>query len=341
MVNVVLKQTSSGTVIQEMNDSADKDYLAHVLLTDFNSSDSGVGTLAINPSGRADSSDLVLIGTFTDTNRTTAPGGEPSDSSFNSSFFNFYQNLGTASESISNATRPLALDSSGDNIQRMNDTKVNVDFISDTQQKLVNSGVGMYKLQPTAPTDGTWVQKATITDSLQNTSNTTKLWRKSAPASTPATVRPLKYVAASSSLREMTDTEIKQYTARLRNQIKDGVGQYKLQTSAPTSGGTWVVAGVALNDTRYQILTSQFTSAQFSNTFQGFFTGNFTGFFTRNYTLFFNGNVGGFFTGTIAKNFSNNFSNFFTGFFTSNFTGIRVQNATETVNTVRLWVRIA
>ena len=35
MVNVVLKQTSSGSVIQEMNDSADKDYLAHVLLTDF------------------------------------------------------------------------------------------------------------------------------------------------------------------------------------------------------------------------------------------------------------------------------------------------------------------
>ncbi len=100
-------------------------------------------------------------------------------------------------------------------------------------------------------------------------------------------------------------------------------------------------AGVALNDTRYEITTSQFTSAQFSNTFQGFFTGNFTGFFTRNYTLFFNGNVGGFFTGTVAKNFSNNFSNFFTGFFTSNFTGIRVQNTTETVNTVRLWVRIA
>lgn len=338
MVNVVLKQTSSGSVIQEMNDSADKDYLAHVLLTDFNSSDSDVGSVLVNP---GITSGLTLIGTFTDTNRANAPGTEASDSSVQQTLFNFYQNLGTASESISNSTRPLALDSSGDNIQRMNDTKVNVDFIADTQTKLVNSGVGMYKLQPSAPTDGTWVEKATITDSLQNTSNTTKLWRKSAPASTPATVRPLKYVAASSSLREMTDTEIKQYTTRLRNQIKSGVGQYKLQTNAPTSGGTWVVAGQALNDTRYEIALSSFAGPSFSNTFTGTFNNTFTGFFNTTYTAFFNGNAGGSFAGTIAKTFTGSFNDTFTGFFNDTFAGLRVQNTTETISTVRLWVRIA
>ena len=165
MVNVVLKQTSSGDVIQEMS-SADQTYIKNVILTQFNSSDTGVGTLSINPSS---TTGLTLVGTFVDTNRNTAPGGEPPNTNVLSTNYNFYQDLQTATENITDAGRPLAIDSSGEDFQRMNDTKVNEDFIRKTQELLALGGVGSYRLQPTAPTDGgTWVEKAVVQHILRS-----------------------------------------------------------------------------------------------------------------------------------------------------------------------------
>ena len=337
MVNVVLKQTSSGSVIQEMS-GGDKDYIKNVILTDFSSSDTGVGTVSVNPTS---TTGLTLVGTFVDTNRNTAPGGEPPNTNVLSTNYNFYQDLQTATENITDDVRPLGIDSSGEDFQRMNDTKINEDFIRHTQILLAMGDVGSYKLQPSAPTGGTWVEKATITDSLQSgTASTTKLWRKTAPASLPATVRPLKYAAA--SINEMTDVDIKKFTARLRNRIvENGVGQYQLSTNAPTSGGTWVQAGQSIADTRYQLQSSNFSGPSYQNTFTGSFTNSFTGYFTRNYISYYQPSSSvGTFEGTVAKNFTGTFNNTFTGTFTSSFTGLRVQNTTETISTMKLWVRI-
>mgnify|MGYP001413355967 FL=1 len=340
MADIVLKQTSSGGVIQEM-DSSDKDYIEHVILTDFNSLDSGVGTLALNP---ASTSGLTLIGSFVDTKRPDAVGTHPVGTSVTTvSTFNFYQDLQTASESITNAIRPVALDGSA-NIQRMSDTEVNDDFIFSTQQNLYGSGVGSYKLQPSAPTDGTWVSKGTITDTkISGGTNTSQLWRKSAPASTPTTVRPLKFVVSSGSLREMTDTEIKKFTPRLRNRIvANGIGTYKVQANAPTSGGTWVQMGDTFTDTRHQVANQSYTS-NFSNTFTGTFTNTFTGFFSSTYNRFhpFAGYLIGSFSGSRTKFFTGTFTGTFTGFFTGSFTGLTVQSSTENVSSAKLWVRVA
>ena len=340
MADIVLKQTSSGGVIQEM-DSSDKDYIEHVILTDFNSLDSGVGTLAVNP---ASTSGLTLIGSFVDTKRPDAVGTHPVGTSVTTvSTFNFYQDLQTASESITNAIRPVALDGSA-NIQRMSDTEVNDDFIFSTQQNLYGSGVGSYKLQPSAPTDGTWVSKGTITDTkISGGTNTSQLWRKSAPASTPTTVRPLKFVVSSGSLREMTDTEIKKFTPRLRNRIvANGIGTYKVQANAPTSGGTWVQMGDTFTDTRHQVANQSYTS-NFSNTFTGTFTNTFTGFFSSTYNRFhpFAGYLIGSFSGSRTKFFTGTFTGTFTGFFTGSFTGLTVQSSTENVSSAKLWVRVA
>ena len=340
MADIVLKQTSSGDVIQEM-DSSDKDYIEHVILTDFNSLDSGVGTLALNP---ASTSGLTLIGSFVDTKRPDAVGTHPVGTSVTTvSTFNFYQDLQTASESITNAIRPVALDGSA-NIQRMSDTEVNDDFIFSTQQNLYGSGVGSYKLQPSAPTDGTWVSKGTITDTkISGGTNTSQLWRKSAPASTPTTVRPLKFVVSSGSLREMTDTEIKKFTPRLRNRIvANGIGTYKVQANAPTSGGTWVQMGDTFTDTRHQVANQSYTS-NFSNTFTGTFTNTFTGFFSSTYNRFhpFAGYLIGSFSGSRTKFFTGTFTGTFTGFFTGSFTGLTVQSSTENVSSAKLWVRVA
>lgn len=340
MADIVLKQTSSGGVIQEM-DSSDKDYIEHVILTDFNSLDSGVGTLAVNP---ASTSGLTLIGSFVDTKRPDAVGTHPVGTSVTTvSTFNFYQDLQSASESITNAIRPVALDGSAD-IQRMSDSKVNDDFIFSTQQNLYASGVGSYKLQPSAPTDGTWVSKGTITDTkISGGTNTSQLWRKSAPASTPTTVRPLKFVVSSGSLREMTDTEIKKFTPRLRNRIvANGIGTYKVQANAPTSGGTWVQMGDTFTDTRHQVANQSYTSS-FSNTFTNTFTNTFAGFFSSTYNRFqaFTGSFIGSFSGSRTKFFTGSFTGTFTGFFTGSFTGLTVQSSTENVSSAKLWVRVA
>ena len=340
MADIVLKQTSSGGVIQEM-DSSDKDYIEHVILTDFNSLDSGVGTLAVNP---ASTSGLTLIGSFVDTKRPDAVGTHPVGTSVTTvSTFNFYQDLQSASESITNAIRPVALDGSAD-IQRMSDSEVNNDFIFSTQQNLYASGVGSYKLQPSAPTDGTWVSKGTITDTkISGGTNTSQLWRKSAPASTPTTVRPLKFVVSSGSLREMTDTEIKKFTPRLRNRIvANGIGTYKVQANAPTSGGTWVQMGDTFTDTRHQVANQSYTSS-FSNTFTNTFTNTFAGFFSSTYNRFqaFTGSFIGSFSGSRTKFFTGTFTGTFTGFFTGSFTGLTVQSSTENVSSAKLWVRVA
>ena len=340
MADIVLKQTSSGGVIQEM-DSSDKDYIEHVILTDFNSLDSGVGTLAVNP---ASTSGLTLIGSFVDTKRPDAVGTHPVGTSVTTvSTFNFYQDLQSASESITNAIRPVALDGSAD-IQRMSDSEVNDDFIFSTQQNLYASGVGSYKLQPSAPTDGTWVSKGTITDTkISGGTNTSQLWRKSAPASTPTTVRPLKFVVSSGSLREMTDTEIKKFTPRLRNRIvANGIGTYKVQANAPTSGGTWVQMGDTFTDTRHQVANQSYTSS-FSNTFTNTFTNTFAGFFSSTYNRFhpFAGFFQGSFAGSRTKFFTGSFTGTFTGFFTGSFTGLTVQSSTENVSSAKLWVRVA
>tara|TARA_B100000902_G_scaffold378707_1_gene412215 strand:+ start:8 stop:1039 length:1032 start_codon:yes stop_codon:yes gene_type:complete len=341
MAGIVLKQTSSGGVIQEM-DSSDRGYISHLVLTDFNSLDSGVGTLAINP---ASTSGLTLIGSFVDTKRTNAVGNHDSDAAAITtvSTFNFYQNLGSVSEFITDAIRPLALDNNVDaNIKRMSDSELNDGIIRDIQQDIYEAGVGSYVLQPSAPTDGTWISKGTITNTLQGgSSNTSQLWRKSAPASTPTTVRPMKYVVSSGSMREMTDTEIKKLTPRLRNRIvANGIGQYKLQNLAPDTGGTWIQAGAGFVDTRRQV-TSQNYSGFFSGTFSGTFTNTFAGFFSATYNRFasFSNTFLGSFAGSRTKFFTGSFTGFFTGTFTNTFAAPTVQSSTENVTERKLWVR--
>ena len=341
MADIVLKQTSSGGVIQEM-DSSDKGYISHVILTDFNSLDSGVGTLSVNP---ASTTGLTLIGSFVDTKRNDAVGTHPVSSGAITtvSTFNFYQDLGSDSEFITDAIRPVALDGSAD-IQRMSDSEVNDDFVRDIQQDIYEGGVGSYRLQPSAPTDGTWVSKGTITNTkVSGGSNSSQLWRKSAPASTPTTVRPLKFVVSNGSLREMTDTEIKKFTPRLRNRIvANGIGTYKVQATAPTSGGTWVQLGDAFTDTRHEVANETYTT-NFSNTFSNTFTNTFAGFFSANYNRFapFSGQFLGSFSGSRTKFFTGTFTGFFTGFFTGSFTGLTVQSSTENVTEAKLWVRVA
>ena len=359
----ILEQHTSGSVIQEM-DSGNKDYFEHILLTDFAGVDSGVGTLSVNP---ADSSNLTHIGTFTDTKRNNAPGTHPvSGTDITTVTYKFYQDLRADSDRYAMDSagggaekRPLAITNVGNDSSRtldggdiilkeMSDSAIKNDIIADTQNNLVRSGdaygsgLGSYKLQASAPTDGTWTAKATITNALQNTSNDIKLWRKSSldAAKVPDSfIRPL-YWDSSGHIGEMDSADMLQWLPMFRNKIvSNGVGQYKVQENAP-GGGTWVAAGDDVVDTRYATANQAYASG-FTGFFSGTFTNTFVNFFTGNYQRFFNGQQGPFFTGTRARYFTGTFTGTFAGTFTGYFTGLTVQSSTENVSTVKLWVRQA
>jgi hypothetical protein len=301
--------------LQEMT-SAEQDYIEHVILADFAGSDTGVGTVSVNP---ASTTGLTLIGSFTDSIHPNAVGSHPVGTTYNTTVYNFYQDRQSASESL---TRPLEWD--GTDVIEQNDTKLNAGVIDGTQDNLVAGGLGAYALQASAPAGGTWTQKATITDTVNGgTTTTTYLWRKTAAASTPTTVRPMKWDGVN-AIQEMTDGEIQSLTARFRNRVAVGIGQYEISTNAPTSGGTWVSSGSAFSDTRRTL-----SNVNYSNTFSRTFARNFTGSYIRYYS------------GVNYGTYSRNFTGYFTGYYTGYFTGLTVQSATETNETKTLWVRTA
>ena len=313
--------------LQEMT-SGEQDYIEHVLLGDFASADTGVGTVSVNPGS---TTGLTLIGTFTDTRRTEAVGTHPAAGTTTTvNTYNFYQDRQTASESISN--RPVEYD--GSSISEQTDATIDPLWIDSTQDNLVGAGLGSYVLQPSAPSGGTWTEKGTLTNTIiGGSSNTTKLWRKTVATSVPTTVRPLK-LASSNVIQEMSDTEIKQFTPRLRNKIKAGIGQYQLATSAPGSGGTWAAAGSAFSDTRRQV-TNQSYSGSYTGTYSQNFAGSYTGYYARYqaYTGQYLGNFAGTYTGY--------YTGYFSGTYTGSYTGATVQSATENASTLTLWVRTA
>lgn len=289
--------------LKEMS-GTDYNFTTEVILLNFASSDTGVGTVSVNP---ANTTGLTSIGTFTDTYRNFAVGTHPvANTITTANTYTFYQDLQSASESLT-----IPVEFSSGSVRQQNTASLNADSINTALANLVANGIGSYALTTSAPAGGTWTSKYTIVDTVNpTTSANTYLWRKTAGASTPSTVRPVKLdtTTSPSSLKEMSNTEIESLTARLRNQIvTTGVGKYSVQQSAPV-GGTWVSQGTAFSDTRNSV----------SNV-------NYSGNYSGTYTLFYAGFVGGNFTGT----------------YTGTYAGATVNATTESVSTVSLWLRIA
>ena len=310
-----LKIDTSTTPVsfKEMSD-ADYDYLTHIILTQFAASNTGVGTVSSNSS-------FTLIGTFSDTYRPYTVGQHPVGTDITTVTYNFYQDLGSATESL---VRPVRY-SAGANTFEQDDSTLNSTVIANALANLVSYGVGSYSLSPTTPVGGTWVAERTIQNTTAAANNVTYLWRKTA-ATAPSTVRPLKVNSTSPiSVKEMSDAEIQTLTERLRNQIvSTGIGKYAVQSTAPVSGGTWVTRGSAFSDTRDTTSTQSYTGS-----YSGAYTGNYTGA----YTLFYAGSIGGYFSGT--------YTGFYTGSYSGTYSGLTLDANTETVSTVSLWVRTA
>lgn len=314
---------------------AELGYAIYQILNAFASSNSGTGTL--NTAGTG-----TLIGSFDDTVRPDPVGTHPVGTTVNTTTTNVYQELTAVSESL---IKPVEF--SSNNIRIQNDSQLNDSLILAALNELVDNGLGVYRLQPTSPTQaGTWVQIITITNTTQSGNNTTHIWRRTG-ATAPSKLQPLK-ATGSGDLKVMTDAELQSLTDRLRNRIiSTGIGQYKLQSAIP-SGGTWVKMGDTFFDTNHDIGAVAYTgtssgtfvgyssasfagyssasftgysSASYAGTYIRGFANSFTGTFVGGYIRYFNGRNAGTSVGYYSRNFANFFVGYFTGYYSRSFTG--------------------
>jgi len=319
--------------LKEMSDG-EIDYLSYVILTDFASSNTGVGTINLSGTGTS-------IGTLTDTLRPDVVGTHPVGTSVTTTVTTVYQDLSAVS--ITGETRPAKINATTPkSIKEMSDAEINAEIISQTATQLASGDIGSYRLSTTTPTGGgTWVDTGMEWfDQRQSGNIEYKIWRKT-DGTVPTTVRSLKSNSTSPiSLKEMNDTEIQSLTQYLRKYIVDnGIGQYKVQTGAPTPG-TWVSVS-SVTDTRQQLADVNYTGEEnFVGNYIGNYSTDFVGNFTTNFTRTSTRTSGGTFVGNFVGNFAGNFIGNFLGFrggrserdFTNTFT--RTSTRTSTRNSI-------
>ena len=267
-----IKTTGGGTWIslQETPDT-ELTHTIHQILTEFASSTSGTGTLSVG----TDTGDSV--GTFTDTNSTA------------SSTTTLYQNLTSVSES--SIVRPVEM---GTTLQETSDANLNSYIISTALSNLVSNGIGSYVLSTSNPDSGRYAAiTPALTDNTYSTSTSYNLFRKTSVASAPTEISPLKINGT--SIKQMSNTEIKTLVARLRNRIIDtGIGKYAIQAAAPATG-TWVNQGTILDTKIIDSASSSYSkdyvktytkiwSKDYTKSFTGTFIGQFVGSYEKAYT---------------------------------------------------------
>ncbi len=301
----------SNTDLKEMS-NGELDICADLILKEF-IDNSGVGHLTIN-----DGAGGTTIGTFTDTIRTDAVGTHPTAGSTNSTAYVFRQDLSSVSPNPS--ARPLQshVSDSGD-VQEMTDAQITSDIINKVNDKIALFSIGTYKLQPSAPSGGTWTSVGTITNTVIGASDeTSTLWKRTdTPSAT--VVRPIK--VDSGTFKEMTDAEIEYMAIHFRASIvATSVGKYELAASTP-SPGTWIQCGAGFSDTRREVSDSSY-SGDYTGNYDTTYTGTYTGGYTATYTGAYTGNYDTTYTGV----YTGNYTGVYTGVYSGNYTGVYTGN---------------
>ena len=266
------------------------------------------------------------IGTFADTRRDQAQGTHPANTTVHTDNYVFRQNLTDLTPSPTRRPFAVKYDSgSYDGVIEMTDAECRADIVDRINLKIAAGGVGSYVLQAAAPGTGTWTAVATINNKLavDTVSTTTKLWKRTTGSNTTAT-RPLGWDAGNSRISELSDAEINDLVEMYQESIVDtGIGKYALQAAAPGSG-TWQAVGDAFADIRYQRADQNYV---------GDYTGTYTGTYTGSYSTFYSGRQVGPYSGDYTGNY--------TGTYTGTYVGATILASTDTVSTMKLWLRTA
>lgn len=345
-----INYSTSPRSLREMSDT-DMRGIAHQILEEF--TDGGGGStgwlhVGATPSGG------TSIGEFVDTRREGAPGDHTSNgTTITSTTTNFYQHTAVLSENPIYEQLPIDFDSGLNGVQEQSSTDINDHILRRTLTMMCSNssteGMGQYRLQPNAPSGGTWGAVAIITNRVRNAqlnfdTNTTSLWFRTAQSVTYPVVRPLKVVdngADDDYLQEMTDAQIKSLVVKFRNRIiSSGIGTYKLQTGSPTTGGTWIKRGLGFSDTRRQVADQNYTGNYGgffagSRTYSGTYTGAYAGSYTGNYAgpayagsytgtaVVFYGGSPRYFQASYVGAYAAQYAGTYTGYYSGNYAGNR------------------
>tara|TARA_B100000214_G_scaffold60866_1_gene39683 strand:- start:18226 stop:19509 length:1284 start_codon:yes stop_codon:yes gene_type:complete len=343
--------------LQEMTDSEIEQYISAIITKDFADNTNGSGTAELNVTTDGSGAGTT-IGSITDTKRDDAIGTHPTDgATSNVNVYTAKQVTAAASESITN--RMVGYETSGNvGINEFTDAELDTDIIDKVIADMVGLGnytVGQYHLSTSAPSGGTWTARYTLVDTqVDETEDTKYIWQKTAATSSAVdNYKPCK-VEGSNGIKEMSVAEMEQIVPNFRNRIVEnfattqGVGTYKLQSSAPSETGTWTQMGDEFKDTRQEVGSQNYTGAyagSYSGTYTGgytgakvyagaysgsytgsytgaytgtsayagSYTGNYTGNYTGGYQRFFSGYSGGFFSGTYAGTYTGTYTGYYTG----------------------------
>ena len=240
---------------------------------------------------------------------------------------NLYLWQKTAPTTAANADlASLKLD--GTNVKMMSAAEIE-QMVPNFRNRIIDSSIGTYKLQASAPGTGTWVQMGdTLTDTRQQVASQNY-------AGTYTGAFSGNYVGNYVGSYVGAKTYSGSYTGSFSGNY---AGNY-VGTSAYAGAysGTYAQAFV--------LYYSGYVGGYYTGYFTGFYTGFYTGAktYTGTYTGAYNRNFTGGYVGTSA--YSGTYSGTYTGYYSNTFTGTyagdTIQASTENVSSVKLWLRSA
>lgn len=206
-------------------------------------------------------------------------------------------------------------------------------MVPNFRNRIIDSGIGTYKLQASAPGTGTWVQMGdALTDTRQEVASENY-------AGTYTGAFSGDYAGNYVGSYDGAKTYSGSYTGSFSG---DYAGNY-----VGSSAYAGAYAGTYARTEAYTVFYSGYAGG--TNFYTGYYTGFYTGFYsgaktyTGNYTGAYNQNFTGNYVGTSA--YSGTYSGTYTGYYSNTFTGTyagdTIQASTENVSTVKLWLRSA
>ena len=244
---------------------------------------------------------------------------------------NLYLWQKTAPTTAANADlASLKLD--GTNVKMMSAAEIE-QMVPNFRNRIIDSGIGTYKLQASAPGTGTWVQMGdTLTDTRQEVASQDY-------AGTYTGAFSGNYVGDYVGSYVGAKTYSGSYTGSFSGNY---AGNY-----VGTSAYAGAYSGAYARTEAYTLFYSGYAGG--TNYYTGYYTGFYTGYFegaktyTGTYTGAYNRNFTGGYVGTSA--YSGTYSGTYTGYYSNTFTGtyagLTIQASTENVSSVKLWLRSA
>ena len=233
-----------------------------------------------------------------------------------------------ATTSANTNYKPLKVTGGGAGVQEM--TVAEMEQISNHMRNhIISSGKGKYVLQASAPGSGTWVDQGTFTDTR-------------------------KEVASENYSGNYTGAYVGNYTGNYTG-AKNYAGTYTGSSSyAGNYTGAKNYAGTYSGSSNYAgTYTGTYTPNYAGYSGPTSYSGNYTGYYSgdKNYTGYYTGtsvyagaytgpkNYTGYYTGTSA--YAGTYTGYYSGTYTGTYAGDTIQDSSENVATVKLWLRTA